>query len=467
MSTNFPINKFFIALLLIVFLSIKASAQIKILEDSAALKMQQLYEEKNWLQLITQGERFLKSGKDSYNLRRGLGTAYYKTGNYFKAIPNLQKVVNVGYADPKTVGYLYNAYELTGREEDKNYIYNELSGRIKEKVKPLENPFAESVQAYYKKGITNDLEKNSGVDPGAFENIDADQTLSGDYSSFNAGLSQTPLKWLKISYFFSYLSQTKRKEAYYKNFKIENDYTQIQNNFYNRLDIRVSDGFVISPAFHFFGTKTMNFQLTNITDTSFQQEASVNYIEEVLGSIEISRYFSNFRIGLNGSYGKLNGKYHTQTGVSARAFPTGKINFFTDTEFAILIEDQKANPIINQSVTLKINRNLAGRIFFTIGKMQNYHEQNAKLLYNSPDIIKYKFGAEVGYDFPFNLNAYLSFEHQDLEKTFRISSLPSSVSNRSFSTAMINKLSTVGTEDHSTILKYSLNSFSAGLKFNF
>ncbi|MEO8446701.1 MAG: hypothetical protein ABI528_04355 [bacterium] len=467
MSKHFPINKFFIALLLLVIFSIKTSAQIKILEDSVSLKMQQLYEEKDWQLLITQGERFLRSGKDSYDLRLGLGTAYYKTGNYFKSIPNLQRVVNVGYADPETVGFLYNAYELTGREEDKNYIYNELSGRMKEKVKPFENPFAESVQAYYNNGFSNDPEKNSGIDPGAFENINADQTLSGDYSSFNAGLSQTPLKWLKISYFYSYLSQSKRKETYHKNFKIKNDYTEIQNNFYNRMDIRVSDGFVISPAFHFFGTKTMNFELTNINDTAFQQEALVSYIEEVLGSIEISRYFSNFRIGLNGSFGKLNAKYHTQTGISARTFPTGKINFFTDTEFTILIEDQKANPIINQSVTLKINRNLSGRIFFAIGKMQNFHEQNARVFYNNPDIIKYKFGAEVGYDFPFNLNAYLSFEHQDLERTFRIFSEPSPVSNRSFTRATTDKLSTVGAEDHSKILKYSLNSLTAGLKFDF
>ncbi|MEO6694396.1 MAG: hypothetical protein ABIO41_04265, partial [Ignavibacteria bacterium] len=146
---------FFIIVSLITFGSYPVNAQEDLSFENVEARSYVLYKNLKWKELIRFGERAIRESVDSYSLRFRLGTAYYKIENYFLAITNFEKALEIGFDDELIYEYLYYSYLFTGRNEDKNYVFSKLTDSKKISLRPLYNSILDNILVEYgKSGIT-------------------------------------------------------------------------------------------------------------------------------------------------------------------------------------------------------------------------------------------------------------------------------------------------------------------------
>ncbi|MEP7147080.1 MAG: hypothetical protein ABI792_08720 [bacterium] len=403
----------------LLFLSfINASAQDEYNSDSIDYKTQKLIDNKKWNDLIKYGERALHNQVESYLLRTRLGIAYFAVKNYFKAIPNFEKALSIS-SDPQTSEYLYYSYLFTGRDEDKNYIFYDLPKGLRKKLKPLENSIVDNIHAGYVKGYSNDIEKNAGLDLQVINSDFGEQTLNGDYNIFRIGLSQLPLRFLNVTYNYIYKKESKEKQIQSKELKITDKYFQYHDQFYNSFDIRIANGLAISIAGHYISIKDStyypDYNNFSFADIPKKENISKNFVL----SFNAAKYFSIFNIGINGSFSYLNNKHQSQYGLYFKSFPFSMVSFYALTNLILHKQQNISNLIVTQLFGGRVKK-LLYEAYLSYGRMNNYNEQNGFLIYDDPDIIKYKFGAELKYNFSNNLSAYFSYDFQYRERDYVI-----------------------------------------------
>ena len=408
-------------------ISINAAAQEKLTMDSINKKMEEMFNENKWDQMIPYGENALRKGFDFFFLRARLGIAYYMTKKYFEAIPNFEKSLEIGYDNPTVLEYLYYCYLYTGREADKSFTFSKLPKSLRKRIKPLENSLIDNLHSEVGTGISNDPDKNSGLDLDGDENYLGEQTINGNEFYFNAGLSQLPVGFLNVNYIYSYLKTPKTQQIQFNNEKLSFSYSEYQDRFYNSFDIKAATGLVISPAGHYISTEDESVS-ANYDSSSNSQTDSVKYYYTIseqenlynsfVLSLDISKYISIFKFGVNGSFSYLNKTHQSQYGISFKVFPFGKVNFFSYTNIVLQNQSNIANIIVDQSFTGQYKNKFFYEIFATVGKINNYNEHNGFRVYNSSDLIKYKLGLEMKYYITPNFRANFIYSFQNRQKNY-------------------------------------------------
>ncbi len=429
-----PLAKFFLVIVFAVCLSSSAAfAQDDLSIDSLDKKTEELFAKKQWNEIIILGKRALAVRIESYFLRVRLGIAYFNIKKYFDAIPNFEKAIDIAYPDPEILRYLYLSYIYTGRDEDANFTFYLLPENERERIRPLVNSFVNDLNVGSGLGISNDIDNNSSIDLDGPDNIYGEQILSGNYFYVSGGIRQIPLKWIGVTYDYAYLKFDRTKQIQFNNEKYSDSYSQKQNQFYNKYDFRIANGLIISPAGRYIQTDD-NTIFANYDSVSYSYDpASMTYdsikyyytltnqpniLDNFVLSLAVFKYLSIYRFGLNGSFSYLNNEHQSQYGLSFRFFPGGKINFYSSSDLVLQNQNKISNLIFSQSLSGKIYKGLWGEAFGTYGNMNNFNEQNGYIVYNNPDVIKYKLGAELKYYFPFNMTAYLVYEFQQRDKDY-------------------------------------------------
>ena len=268
-SVTFPVvfrNCFTVLFFVLIFNSI-ANSQDDLNIDSVDNKSSYLFQNKKWDELISFGNKALKRNVETYFLRVRLGVAYFKKENYFNAIPEFERAVEIGYQDENVLEYLYNSYLKTGRTEDAAYIFSSFSESGKNRIKPLNNSFAENIFTGIEYEFSNDESRNTNTDLDGNENKYGEQTILRNSILVTAGLNQLPIDRMNIFYDYTYFNSGKTKIIMRNNEKISDDYQEIQNRFYNRFDILAANGLVISPAGHYI-SKKYNTLFAGISDNT-------------------------------------------------------------------------------------------------------------------------------------------------------------------------------------------------------
>ncbi|MBS1518306.1 MAG: hypothetical protein JSS91_09500 [Bacteroidetes bacterium] len=430
-------------------------------------KSYELYNQGKWNELIAYSENAISKKIDFIFLRVRLGVAYYETGKYFDAIINLKRAFDQGYENPFVIENLYYSYLQAGRPNDAEFYFYKLPNEIREKIRPLDNSFMTELNADAGTGISNDKSSNSGVDLDGADNVYGEQILYDNYFFLNAGFKQKPLRWLSISYSYNYLSLKKTKEIMYNDSRISDDYTQQQQQFYNEYEIRAGDGFVISPSGHYIFTKDntvyANYDSLSVRQTKGNDSVLYYYTvtkresiqDNFVLSLNLSKQFYNYKAAVHGSFSYLNGAHQTQFGASLTAYPLKKNTFYTFSDLLVHTQNSDHQVIFFQSAGGKLYKELWGEVFATFGRINNYNEQNGALVFNNPDVIKFKLGAEFNYYFNKNLSASLVYVYQKREKNYLI-----------YKVYAFNNLIPLSRPEF-VKLDYSVNTILAGLKLYF
>lgn len=433
--------------------------------EYAEKKSGELFRNKKWDELIVFGNKTLKDKIDFYYLRVRLGTAYYEKNQYLYAIENFEKAKDFGYEESSVMEMLYFSYLKTGRDEDAEYIFGRLPETNKYRIRPLNNAFINNAVTISGIGLSNDIKNNGNASTitGNNGNIYSEQTLNGNKFYINGGIKQIPVERVSVFYDYTYINQEKEKQYCIDSNLYSDNYSEIQNRFYNKLEILAGRGFVVSPAFQYINKRYTTFFLnydsiaeySKYDNTSGKVNFSFNDEEtnqdDFVLSMELTKYVSLFRLALNGSFSYLNEYHQSQTGISFTYFPNGKTDFYLTTNAVLHFQNNVTNLIGTQLFGGRILKNIYTNAYVTFGKINNFNEQNAFTVYNNPDNIILNFGAEIIYNILENFSAYFLYSNQQHERDI-VNYKNSGTGNSPVS---------------SEVLTYQLNSISAGLKYTF
>lgn len=463
MIRTFPVLLF----VCFIIISKDVYSQAKISVDSVDSIMEELQAENNWGRMISLGESSLRKGYDSFFLRARLGMAYFETGQYIKAIPLLEITLQTGIDNPTLLTNLYYCYFFTGREADKGFVFSKLSERSKKRLQPLNNIIANDIFSDIGFSFSNDNvtsnSESSGTVNSANGELYTEQTFNGNAFSVGVGINQLLFQSLSIDYYYSYLKLDKTKTIQTSDQLYTNTYSEYQNRFYNKYNIRVSDGLVFSPAGHFIGTDLSTIygnadSLISVKGNSGSQTVSVFEQQDIYDSFvlsaDITKYMTAYSAGINGSFSYLNNIHQWQLGASFKMFPLKKASFYSVSDIFIQNQNEVANMIFNQSIGGFYKKKFFYDLFFTVGNLNNFNEKNGALVYNNPDVIKFKTGFSMKYYITplFNLNLGYSFQSRERNAYTYVNS--TSANNQPVS-------------QKSSSVSYSVNNIFAGLKFTF
>ncbi len=459
LSVTFPVvfrNCFSVLFFLLIF-NANAKAQDYFSIDSVDKKSAFLFQNKKWDELISFGNKALKRNAETYFLRVRLGEAYFEKGNYFYAIPEFERAVEIGYRDENVLEYLYNSCLKTGRTEDAAYVFSKLSESGKNRIKPLNNSFAENIFTGMEYEFSNDESRNVNSDIDGNENKYGEQTILRNSILATAGLNQLPFDRMNIFYDYTYFNSGKTKVIMRNNEKVNDDFQEIQNRFYNRFDILAANGLVISPAGHYISKKynTLFAGITDstLTDISVSEKEIDN--ENFILSLSASKYFSVYKFTLSGSFSFLNEEHQTQLGLSFLMYPLKKTSFYSNTTAALHTENKISNLIVSQSFRISAGKKIFIEAYASAGLMKNYNEQNGYSVYNTGDVIKTKFGISLDFRLLKNLNIDIGYSFRQSEKNYLTY------------TAKGLYRGVISYEQKFTKLTYNVSAISTGAKFTF
>ena len=455
-----------LCLLFTILFSISVS-ELKSQDDFSVEGVQkrsdELYQSKKWNELIRYGNKALEKGIDFYTLRIKLGTAYYETQKYIYAIENLENAIESGFDDQNLLEKLYYSYLYTGRMEDADFTFTKLSESRKYKIRPLDNEFIENFNFEAGESISNDESKNGDFNLQLNSNQYGQQTLNKNSFLLNTGLSQMPVGRFSVYYGYAYQNLQKEKIIEYNNLKSAESYDQTQNHFYNRFDILIDNGFVVSPAGRFISTKEnipdvvidsssssassiMNRGSTEYTLTSSSTET---IIENFILSLSVSKNISLFKLGINGSFSFLNEEHQSQIGALVSYFPFANRSFYSTSNFVLHDQNSVSNLIYTQLFGGMIRKGFYIEGYATFGKVYNYNEENGYIVFNNSDATTFKFGANLKYSVSKIIDLSLIYLNQQRERDYEVYNIPE------------NNIQS------SQTLYYSVNTILAGLKVNF
>lgn len=421
-SVTFPaiFRNCFSVFFFLLILNTNANAQNDFSKDSVDKKSADLFQNKKWDELISFGNTALKRNAETYFLRVRLGMAYFEKEIFFNAIPEFERAVEIGYRDENVLEYLYNSYLKTGRTEDAAYIFSSFSESGKNRIKPLNNSFAENIFTGIEYEFSNDESRNVIIDLDGNENKYGEQTIFRNSILATAGLNQLPFDRLNIFYDYTYFNSGKTKIIMRNNEKLNDDYQEIQNRFYNRFDILAANGLVISPAGHYI-TKKYNTIFAGIADSTLTDitvsEKEIDN-ENFILSLSASKFYSIYKFTLSGSFSYLNEFHQSQLGLSFLMYPLRKTSFYTNTSAVLHSENKISNLIVSQSIGIKAGKRIYIEASASAGVMKNYNEQNGYTVYNTGDVIKTKFGISLGLMLLKNLNFNIGYSFRQSEKNY-------------------------------------------------
>ena len=441
-----------ILFIILLMVSKECLAQREMSVEYADSITQLLYESQRWKELTRVGERAVDAGVESYVVRIRTGFAYYELDEFARAIPHLRKAVNTGYSDGTVKEKLYYSYKLTGRDEDANDVFFDMSDSRQKRLRPLINDFIYDAFGGFAFSFANDESKNGNIDLDGSADIFGEQTIIGNKFGFNLGLSQLPIRWMKISYAFSYINADRKKQFMNNNQRFTKSYKQKQGRLFNEFTFRAMEGFVISPSGHYVNTKETLPAVTQV-NSKYAFSDSVVEQDNFVISLTASKWFSVFRANLSGSFSYLNGKHQSQFGASVKVFPLSESNLYLISDAVLHNQNSVSNLVFTQNAGGRLAENLWLDAFVTFGKMNNFNEQNGFIVYNDPDVITLKYGAELKYIFPFNLTTSLLFEGSIHEKNYTEYEL-SGYSNNSPVYSPINKSAEFSMNTIALLMKY-------------
>ncbi len=407
-----------ILLLLIFFAPAFVEAQEELTVYSADSISAALYENKQWKRLTLLGEKAVKEGIESSILRIRIGTAYYELGEITDAIPHLRKAVATGYADGITQEDLFEAYLMMGMEADADVLFYEMSDYRKGKLRPLYNDFIYDASSNFSFSFTNDQSINSGIGTHEGSQFTGQQTITGDEFSFSAGLAQLPLRWMKISYEFTYRNISRELQSTSGSVRTTDPYKQKQGHLFNEFTFRADDGLVIKAA-----GKYVNVNETSPTQTieengSFSHTTANYEQDDFVLSLTADKWFSIFKASGSASFSYLNKEHQTQYGVSLTAFPLGNPSLAVSGEGILHNENSVAELIFTPRIGSQLTERLTVTAFGQFGRMYNYNFDNGRSIYNDKDVVTLAYGADARYDFPFNLSFTLGLSGQSRQKEY-------------------------------------------------
>ncbi len=312
------------------------------------------YIAKDWPNLVKTGRESIRLGYDSYYIRMRLGIALYSKRKYMLSVKQFRKALRWDETNPAPVEYLYYDMLFTGREKEAVTFY---PVKKENRTKFFEDIYMEGgYKASDGKAPTRDI-------------------YYGLFSLRN-GFSK------RVSYFqaFQYLVRDYADDNVAVNGKSkgENILQTKQYEYYGALEILAGRGFYITPAFH-----TQRVIMEGYGWNNFAL------------SLALSKYAGITNISLSGSYSRIDREYQYQGTLGLTIYPLANLDLYIDNRITAQYESDAWHLSVKQKIGGRVLKKTWLEGWYSYGDMRYFSEQNAFILFNSPNTMHYRIGGGI------------------------------------------------------------------------
>lgn len=351
-----------IIILLILLSYLGSQAQVRV--DFAWYDKQtyQLYQEKNWSQLIELGRSSIKAGYDFFYLRMRLGIACYEQDRYRAAITHFEQALNFN-EDPLALEYLYYSYKFSGRTMDANLLYAKYKNHLK--ARDISSTTGFITGLYTETGLKIISPGNSEFGPLLYAHIGAEQQLGSRLNLFHGymRLSQNISQFETVAGFGPGGMGT---------YEIKRKY--VQNEYYLKATFPVFKGLQLIGSLH----------TQAISDTI--QYNNIYYLASISSSFKI--------LDFNMAYGasRIKDTNHHQVSAGATFYPLMNQNLYLQSNLTYHTDSEISNIVFYQKIGLKTAARTWFEFYGSFGDMKNMQELDGFYIYNLNNHLNMRLG---------------------------------------------------------------------------
>jgi hypothetical protein len=275
--------------------------------------------------------------------------------------------------------------------------------------------------------FSNQQAKFDSIDLDGPDNIYGEKDVLQDGFYFNSGLNKEFNNGTSVFGSYSIVKLNKNKIARIGDtLTLDNQYPLIQHQFYASGEIPLGNGFFLCPALNYLNEryeKVMPGPGADSLGYIFPVESfRLNYF---VGFLQLTREFHIFKPGIFAAISNFDDRTQVQAGIHFLVLPFGNLNLCLSSRLLDHRDDNVDYIIFEQSVGLRLSHSIRAEVAGTFGKMSNYHEDNAFVVYNLIDIMKFKGMAKIiicpglhwmitgEYDFLMNEGEYITYHIND------------------------------------------------------
>jgi hypothetical protein len=368
--------------------------------QSVDRKTYELYEKKEWKELIEVGNLAKTKDIDFYYLQYRMGIAYYERKNYRKAIPFFEKIINQTLEDKTALEYLYYSYLFSGRKDDARVLALDFDPEMRNELQLYNNELiVNGVGFEYKKYMFDDYTISSE------QSDEIEQKVRKDLNYFNLNLTHYSKKKFKLFHAFSYLLGSDQVfDPEYDVYKFDETVKQFQ--YYIAGNWNLNKGSGLKIGIHYINTKleAVNPDSNFVNGHSGINDYYLYYkkINSIVGFVKYSKSISCFNFWAASSISNLNTSFQLFPLLGVDYYPFGNTNLYLGSEviYQVSPDEQTYDPgfIFKQKVGFKLFKSLWIEPFMQYGKVSNFVDNDAFVIYNNPDVINYWYGVNLNLD---------------------------------------------------------------------
>jgi len=355
-----------------------------------------LFDDENWEGLIEVCEEAIAEDQLSYEIEYRLAVAYYNTDQFINSSKYFEKInktynINNDYLRE----YLYYSYLFSGREQDALLILKDSPFHLQQKIRDGKTKFIDFISA--QGGLKSSNRKDIGID-----NL--------YYLSLGVGF-QLGYR-VKLNLFYNSISQN----------YIDFDYKQ--REFYTNVNIQLSNGLTIIPAYHY-----VNISENTVASYGMRGQNSIyttaNFGKINLFHFALKKQWNRFSIMPNITYSNVSSadntvresfKNNTQYGVDMEYIILGiKDRLRLRLGAYILAKDPDNEFIWDAQLFYQISPKTYLHIKYLNANTSNFSENNAMYYYNSVSELIDKISTTFGYNFTTEFSWFINYQYENDE----------------------------------------------------
>ncbi len=397
------------------------------------------FETQQWTKLIILGNAALENDVDFYYLQTRLGIAYYEKKKYRKAIKYFETALKQKANDAVISEYLYFSYLFSGRELDASVLSKNFSNELKTKI-GIKQPFFKSISISGLYLPNNEESSLINRDIDGDDNIYGSQQIDENRTAYSVGIENRIGNKMLVNYSFSQSFSAEKQQMKYRDTAYNFNLNNVQNKSYIKITYRAAKGLKLSFALNILNiqssanylttnSSTSDLYLHNTYDSIFVPNGQRYAILDVYDTIPdyIDNYtaqtnsdnsnwtdfalafslwkdFSSLKLGLNFSYYKINNSRSYQPSVTLVYYPLYNLNLYLLTNINNQIyrstdltgsQNYDYYFIFNQTVGVKLTKNIWTELSYKQGNMQNYADNDVSSIYNITEAIKIQTGGKL------------------------------------------------------------------------
>ncbi len=390
-------------LLLVLFINTCWSQEV-INSASVEQKTYQLFQEKNWTELITYGNLAISEGIDYYYLRVRIGIAYYEKKNYSLAVIHFIKALHYNSDDELTQEYIYYCYLFNGRYEDARVFSKQFSASLSEKIGTTKQ---QPISLIF-------------IETGSKKTNQKDYYNEGSKSNTNYFKSPFYLQ-IGLNHYVKNKVSILHAVTVFDQKTFVNKVNQYQ--YYLKGTIPLKHNLLISPSVHFINVKVSNEFINTRIDTlwpigvpphtlpppgaaPYKTVTTTNSITNsqrstyFVGSLAVQKTIRKFVFGIGTSFSNMNNVNQFIHSGSVSYAPFGNPKLMLGCTAYIHTSDSYNTTYTSPLpfIYFQPTNQLSFKISYLYNKRNNIIEDNGYLINNSADLTKSRYSALLNYN---------------------------------------------------------------------